>query len=205
MTSSMPFGRRLLGRAPARQVVAFVDLGFLLRSGAQVLGTSTVRYEVHMDRLVHWLADRAGALVHGHFTHVYVYESDLDASRGAERAVALQLDRDGARRRVTVRHGHGHGGGASWSRSRAVEPGAEILLAVDLIRLAHEASYDVAFLLAGEEDLAQAVRLAQGQFGRAVALVSLGGVALGPELRTSADQVITMSTHDVRQLLHTSA
>jgi hypothetical protein len=34
-----------------------------------------------------------------------------------------------------------------------------------------------------------------------VVLVSLGGVAVGTGLRASADQVITMSTHDVRLIL----
>lgn len=52
-----------------------------------------------------------------------------------------------------------------------MEAGAEILLAVDLIRMAHEARYDVAVLVAGEEDLCHAVQLAQaphpsGRFSR---------------------------------------
>jgi uncharacterized LabA/DUF88 family protein len=169
-----------------------------------MLGTSTVKYEVDMSRLVHWLADRANQLVHGHFTHAYIYEGDLDEAADPSHLLARQLDQDSNRRRVTVRHGHGHGGGETWSRGRAVEAGAEILLAVDLIRMAHEARYDVAVLVAGEEDLCHAVRLAQGQFGRAVVLVTLGGVALGPELRTAVDQTITMSTHDVRHLFRSA-
>jgi uncharacterized LabA/DUF88 family protein len=83
------------------------------------------------------------------------------------------------------------------------QKGVDTRLVLDLVRLAQRGAYDVAVLVAGDRDLAEAVRAVQDE-GRIVVLAHPGsekGSGVATELRHLADEIISISDADLRKML----
>jgi uncharacterized LabA/DUF88 family protein len=85
-------------------------------------------------------------------------------------------------------------------RAELEQKGVDTLIALDLVRLAQRGAYETALLVAGDRDLAEAVRVAQDEGRRViVAPPTSGGVAT--ELRQVADVLHPLEEADLRQML----
>jgi uncharacterized LabA/DUF88 family protein len=77
------------------------------------------------------------------------------------------------------------------------EKGIDVMLAIDLVRLAAEDGYDVATVLSGDSDLAPAIDMARGFYGKVV-YVALPGKVDAYHILQAADgfREITKSIYD---------
>jgi NYN domain len=163
----------------------FVDAGYLLAWGADVrVGARAPRTAVQFDHgpLIKALTDRCGPLCSRELLRVYWYDgapghvpTDDHIAIGQEDSVKVRLGR------LT--------GGA--------QKGVDTLIVLDLTTLARERAISAAFVLSGDEDLREAVLVAQ-QLGVRVFLLCLaptqGGQGRQAEtLRREADACIDVS------------
>jgi uncharacterized LabA/DUF88 family protein len=82
------------------------------------------------------------------------------------------------------------------------QKGVDTLIVLDLVRLGQEASYDTAVLVAGDRDLAEAVRTAQDA-GRRVVLAHPEGAGVAQELRQLADHVVEIGVPHLSRMFAT--
>jgi uncharacterized LabA/DUF88 family protein len=80
------------------------------------------------------------------------------------------------------------------------QKGVDTLIVLDLVRLAQQGAYTTGVLIAGDRDLAEAVRVAQAM-GRRVVVAHPQGDGIATELRHLADQVRPISKDDVARML----
>ncbi|MCY4028477.1 MAG: NYN domain-containing protein [Acidobacteria bacterium] len=80
------------------------------------------------------------------------------------------------------------------------QKGVDTLIALDMVRLASRAGYSTAVLIAGDRDLAEAVRASQ-DFGARVLAATPNRASLARELAQLADEVIHMPETDMRRML----
>lgn len=80
------------------------------------------------------------------------------------------------------------------------QKGVDTLIALDLVRLAGRAAFDTAVLVAGDRDLAEAVRATQ-DFGRRVVVATPARRSVARELAQLADDVIDLDPSVVRAML----
>jgi len=85
-------------------------------------------------------------------------------------------------------------------RPQREQKGVDTLIVLDLVRLAQRRAYDTALLLAGDRDLAEAVRVAQDE-GRRIVVAHPAGSGVATELRQLADEVLTISIDDLKTML----
>lgn len=57
-------------------------------------------------------------------------------------------------------------------QGRIIQKGVDVLLATDLVNLAHNNAYDVAIILGGDLDLMESIKLVRGSLGKVVVIVS---------------------------------
>jgi len=74
-------------------------------------------------------------------------------------------------------------------RPQLSQKGVDTLIVLDLVRLGQQGTYDTAILVAGDRDLAEAVRTAQDA-GRRVVLAHPAGAGVAQELRQLTDHVL---------------
>lgn len=80
------------------------------------------------------------------------------------------------------------------------QKGVDTLIALDMVRLAGRSLFTTAVLVAGDRDLAEAVRAAQ-DFGSRVLIATPYRASVARELSQLADDVIDLYESDVRQML----
>lgn len=113
----------------------------------------------------------------------------LDAIRNAAAAVSTDADR------LIVEFGR------EWTfRIERHQKGVDTLIALDLVRLAGRAAFDTAILVAGDRDLAEAVRAAQ-DFGRRVVIATPRRRSVAKELARLADEIVDLDEPVLRAML----
>jgi uncharacterized LabA/DUF88 family protein len=85
-------------------------------------------------------------------------------------------------------------------RARPAQKGVDVLLALDLVRLAQHHAYDTAILIAGDRDFAEAIRSAQNE-GRRVVLSCPEGAAIADEVEQLADISMPIPQPDLQMML----
>jgi uncharacterized LabA/DUF88 family protein len=80
------------------------------------------------------------------------------------------------------------------------QKGVDTLITLDLVSLGQQAAYQTAVLIAGDRDLAEAVRAAQAM-GRRVIVAHPKGDGIATELRQLADHVHPITASDVGKML----
>lgn len=85
-------------------------------------------------------------------------------------------------------------------RPERQQKGVDTLIALDMVRLASRSAYNTAVLIAGDRDLAEAIRTAQ-DFGVRVLLASPSLQNVAQEVAQLADDLIDISETDLRLML----
>lgn len=80
------------------------------------------------------------------------------------------------------------------------QKGVDTLIVLDMVRLAQRRAYDTAVLVAGDRDLADAVRVVQDE-GRRVILAHPNGGPVASELRQLADEVCQLTYEELTQMV----
>jgi uncharacterized LabA/DUF88 family protein len=124
----------------------------------------------------------------------------------AERASPLQRPIDEALRRTAVALDLDAGlllaeFRRQWQfRSERRQKGVDTLMALDLVRLAGRGAFDVAVLITGDRDVAEAVRAAQ-DFGKRVVIATPSRRSVARELAQLADEIIDLDEAAIRSML----
>lgn len=170
----------------SNQSVIFVDAGFLLAvGGTQVSGTS-LRSAFHVDyaNLISGILRRTNDYCGLDALRVYWYDASKDALfTDQHKKIALLPD-------VKVRLGR-----ISFNGD---QKGVDLKLGLDLIGIARNKAASIAFLISGDDDLAEAVEEAQ-DLGMKVILVGIGApdsrlgvVSVAEHLALRVDSIITL-------------
>ena len=85
-------------------------------------------------------------------------------------------------------------------RPERQQKGVDTLITLDLVRLGQTRAYDTAVLIAGDRDIAEAVRTAQ-DLGRHVVVAHPQGAGMATELRQLADGVIPIVIGQLQRML----
>ena len=85
-------------------------------------------------------------------------------------------------------------------RDELQQKGVDTLIVLDLVRLAERRAYAVAVLIAGDRDIAEAVRVAQDA-GRRVIVARPAGVRISTELRHLADALIDIDNDALHKMI----
>lgn len=170
------------------QSAIFVDAGFLLAvGGTQVAGTSLrSAFTVDYKKLVQGILDLASRHSGVEALRMYWYDASKDA------LFTDQHKRIGLLPDVKVRLGRISFNGE--------QKGVDLKLGLDLVGIARHRAASVAFLVSGDDDLAEAVEEAQ-DLGMKVVLVGiddpthrLGVASVAEHLALRVDSIITLPT-----------
>ena len=168
------------------QSAIFVDAGFLLAvGGTQVAGTSLrSAFSVNYEKLIRGILGRAKDHCGLESLRVYWYDASKDALfTDQHKKIGLLPD-------VKVRLGRISFNGE--------QKGVDLKLGLDLVGVARNRAASVAFLVSGDDDLAEAVEAAQ-DLGMKVVLVGLddpshrlGVASVAEHLALRVDSIITL-------------
>jgi uncharacterized LabA/DUF88 family protein len=193
------------------QYIAFVDAGYLIAEGARALGLPRQDTQPNAQGCVEWLTDLAGR--DGcPLLRAYWYDGAFDSGSPRYQSQRPYLDAIASTPGIQLRLGHIGERTPAWQysvrqavlacgvelaeferhfqfRPELTQKGVDTLMALDIVRLAQRRAYDTAVIIAGDRDLAEAIRVAQDE-GRRMVLAppEAGGVAT--ELRQLADVII---------------
>ncbi len=169
-----------------KQSAIFVDAGFLLAvGGTQVAGTSLrSAFTVDFERLIRGILDRTVEHSGLNALRVYWYDASKDALfTDQHKQIGLLPD-------VKVRLGRISFNGE--------QKGVDLKLGLDLVGVARNRAASVAYLVSGDDDLAEAVEEAQ-DLGMKVVLVGLenpghrlGVMSVAEHLALRVDSIITL-------------
>jgi uncharacterized LabA/DUF88 family protein len=170
------------------QSAIFVDAGFLLAvGGTHVTGTSLrSAFKVNFEKLIQGILKRTAEHSGFDVLRVYWYDASKDALFTDEhKRIGLLPD-------VKVRLGRISFNGE--------QKGVDLKLGLDLVGVARNRAASVAFLMSGDDDLAEAVEEAQ-DLGMKVVLVGLdnpnhrlGVTSVAEHLALRVDSIITLPT-----------
>ena len=204
------------------ELVGFVDVGFLTAQGARSISAEKNTLNPDAYGVVGWMKREAESRGHG-LLRVYWYDGQFDTSHPSYADQRRYFDGIASCPGIQLRLGHILSKTPPWQHAlmKAVEAcgidprvfqrhftlrplleqkGVDTRIVLDLVRLAQRHAYDTAILLAGDRDLAEAVRVAQDE-GRRVIIAQLSGGGLATELRHLADEVLPVAPTDVQSLL----
>lgn len=163
----------------------FIDAGFLLAWGAaRTAGAGAPRLAANCDypRVIHllWGACIPHAGPSQDLLRIYWYDGATDQQPTPEQVTIGNLDN------VKVRLGR---------LTPAGQKGVDTLIVLDLTTLAREKAIDTAFLFSGDDDLREAVIVAQHSGVRVVllGLPNIGGSRQSRDLIREADRVVDVS------------
>lgn len=204
------------------QSIALIDAGYLKAEGARTLSVKTHNVAPDAQGCVQllrsWAMSEQSPLL-----RVYWYDGAFEADDARDQKQRPYLDAISSCPGVQIRLGHIRETIPTWQhavkkavaacgvdladfekhftfRPEMEQKGVDTLMVLDLVRLAQRNVYDTAFLIAGDRDLAEAVRVAQDE-GRRVILLHPSGGGVATELRHLADEVRPLSLQDLKQML----
>lgn len=210
-------------------VVGFVDAGFLRAEGAKAMGQPSGNVRPVARAIVDWFSafcasDRAflraywydGAFDpnHGEYAGQRKFFNAIGLIPGlqlrlghiVERSSRLEMPIQRALSRTEAALGLPQGQlrnefDKHWTfRRERQQKGVDTLIALDMVRLASRSGYATAVLIAGDRDLAEAVRAAQ-DFGARVLVATPNRKSIAQELAQLADDVIHIQAVDVANML----
>jgi uncharacterized LabA/DUF88 family protein len=210
----------------AGRTMAFVDRGFLLRDGCSVLNVPHGQYRTDAHLLVEWLRSCAAATggAGADCSRVYWYDGAFEPSDPRHESQQRFLRAIAAEELIQPRLGQISETTPAWQRSvrRALEElgvdqgrfeehcplrpvlrqkGVDTLIAIDLVRLSERGALDRALVLAGDGDIAEAVRIARDA-GVLITIVAPSRFSVSGRLRELADNVIAIPQEDLARIVH---
>ena len=212
----------------AEAYAAFVDVGFLRAEGARSLGWNARETRPHAQGLVDWLRhaafdatflranwyDGAFAPEHPEAPGQRKFFDAIAQTPGIQLRLGHISERGDSRDNAIVKALDATGLAlglpagairAEFERHFSFRPlrqqkGVDTLLALDLVRLAGRAVCSTAVLVAGDRDLAEAVRAAQ-DFGVRVIVATPRRSSVARELAQLADEIVEISADKLEGML----
>lgn len=208
-------------------VVGFVDSGYVKAEGARVLlsGDGGGRVRLDAGRVVQWIRELAASeLVDEPFLRCYWYDGAFDPSDQRSVSQRRYFDAIASTPGLTLRLGHlierqdRHRAGIEralerfgidpvefsrvhdFRRTEVTQKGVETLMVTDLLRAAFRSQMSTAVVMAGDRDLAEALRVVQEQ-GVRVVLAVPESVAVAAEVRHLADELVTIGAARMSTML----
>ncbi len=205
----------------------FVDHGYLRAEGARALKFDRQSTRTSAAAVVQWIKRCSEPDSHvglgARFLRTYWYDGAFDPS---DRRCASQeqfLAAIAAQEGIQLRLGHIQEVKPAWQHAlrKALEAvgveesdfqkhfalrpelrqkGVDTRITLDLVRLAQRRAFDTAVLIAGDRDLAEAVRVAQDE-GVLITVASPALKTVARELRELADHLIEISNEDLAEML----
>jgi uncharacterized LabA/DUF88 family protein len=172
---------------PPPTVMAFVDAGYLtagarahlkLPSAPRIDGGNLASWASSA-----WTTSRRGA----DLLRTYVYDAQYPDDAAQYPGQRAYFDELGAQPGIRLRLGHLVERSAGSSRAAWQQKGVDTLLVLDLVRLAQLRAFDTALIIAGDRDLAEALRVVADDHARRVILFSVEGSSPAKELVQAAD------------------
>lgn len=201
------------------QSVAFLDVGYLRAEAARMLGSQVAPDAQGCVTFLRTLAEKELCPL----LRVYWYDGAFEAGHQRYQSQRPYLDAIASCPGIQLRLGYMRETTPSWQKgvknaltSCGVsladfeshfkllpiweQKGVDTLIVLDLVRLAQRRVYDTAFLIAGDRDLAEAVRIAQDE-GRRVVLLHPAGGGIATELRQLADEVHALDQPTIQTMV----
>jgi uncharacterized LabA/DUF88 family protein len=204
------------------RLVGFIDFGFLKAGAANVLGVKPRELAPRALGVVTWLQslDANYSLL-----RAYWYDGAYDPRHARHTSQRTYFDGIAAVPGIQLRLGHLRETTPKWQypiraalkrcgvdlaefetyyefRPQLSQKGVDTRITLDLVRLAQRHAYDVGVLVAGDRDLAEAVRAAQDE-GRRIVVAVPAGAGLATELKQLADDVIQLTAGDLGTMFST--
>lgn len=207
------------GGPPPPSLVGFIDAGYLKVGGARTLGVGSTDVTVDAAGVVSWLKGITGS-----FLRAYWYEGAFDERDPRYSSQRTFLDAVAMTAGIQLRLGHVQERPTPWhhavkeaAKAAGADPakferqfrfrpeleqkGVDTLIVLDLVRLAQRRAYALAVVIAGDRDLAEAVRVAQDE-GSRVMLAHPSKAGVATELRQLADQIIPIEGAVLEGMVH---
>lgn len=207
--------------------IGFVDAGFLKAEGAKALGREMRSLSLSAEKAVNWLRllpqfGRGAIPRDMEFLRTYWYDGAFDPKDNRWTTQRRYFDAIAHTPGLQLRLGHIVERRPGWQHALRIalkecgvdmelfsqhfdmrpelsQKGVGALIVLDLVRLAQNDAYDTAILIAGDRDLAEAVRTAQ-DYGRRVLLGIPEGAGVANEVRQLADDIIVIDKAQVKKL-----
>jgi uncharacterized LabA/DUF88 family protein len=181
-------------------VMAFVDAGYLTAGARKQLRLpSTPR--INGDQLFLWATHAWTSRLGGEVLRIYVYDAAYPADAPEYPHQRAYFDLLGTAPNVRLRLGHLIRRSEGTSRARWEQKGVDSLMVLDLVRLAQLRAFDTALVVAGDRDLAEALRVVADDHARRVVLYSIEGSNPAMELRQAADEHALLTDSYLRFLI----
>lgn len=186
-----------LAQMPDRMLraTAFVDAGYLRELGARVHDRSPSELFIDGVRLREWLRELVEPF---RFLRGYVYDGRFEPDHARADAQAEQLEDLAETAQIRVRLGMLRD---RPKRGGVEQKGVDTLLVLDMLQMAQQNAYDIAVLVTGDADFAEAADTVQ-RLGRQVSVPALEELhGLSKELRQVADFVPIFDLKDVEAIV----
>jgi uncharacterized LabA/DUF88 family protein len=171
---------------PPLTVMAFVDVGYLTAGARKRLNLeSTPR--IDGDELTLWASFALRGSRRVELIRTYVYDAQYPGHASEYSDQREYFDTLGAQAGIRLRLGHLVQRSPGSRRATWQQKGVDSLMVLDLVRLAQLRAFDVALVVAGDRDLAEALRVIADDHARRVYLFSVEGSAPAKELVQAAD------------------
>lgn len=175
------------GPGPAPPTVMALDAGYLTAGARKHLGLpATAR--IDGDELFIWASHAWTSRRGGDLLRVYVYDASYPPDAAEYPDQRAYCDQLGTAPNIRLRLGHLVRRAAGSPRAAWQQKGVDTLLVLDLVRLAQQRAFDTAIVVAGDRDLAEALRVVADDYARRVVLYSVQGSEPAMELRQAADE-----------------
>ena len=129
-----------------------------------------------------WTSRRGGELL-----RTYVYDAEYPHDADEYPGQHAYFDALGTQPGIRLRLGHLIERSPRSQRAKWQQKGVDTLLVLDLVRLAQQRAFDTALIIAGDRDLAEALRVIADDYARRVIVYSVEGSTPAKELLQSAD------------------
>lgn len=166
--------------------MAFVDAGYLITGARKALGVNGA-LRIDGDELAIWAAHAEVTARQKRLLRVYVYDAEYAPASEHHAAQRASFDELAQTAQIRLRLGHLVERQGGSSRASFEQKGVDTLLVLDMVRLAQARAFDIALVVAGDRDLAEAMRVIADDYARQVAHYSVVGSDPAKELRQVAD------------------
>lgn len=179
--------------------MAFIDSGYLKAGARKFFG---LQGAIHLDgQEVEAWASYAYRMGDGaQVLRSYVYDGALPPEDRGYAEQRARFDELAAQPGIRLRLGHQTERRAGTGRSYYEQKGVDTLLVLDLVRMAQQGAFDVAMVVAGDRDLAEALRVIADDYARRVIVFGVPGSDPHKELLQVADDWALLDEHALARM-----
>ncbi|MGP7999542.1 MAG: NYN domain-containing protein [Streptosporangiaceae bacterium] len=174
-------------QVPPPTVMAFVDAGYLVAGARKRLKLANTP-RINGDQLFLWASHAWTSRLGGVLLRAYLYDAAYPGDAAEYADQRAYFDQLGTAPNIRLRLGHLVRRAAGSPRAAWQQKGVDTLLVLDLVRMAQQRAFDTAMVVAGDRDLAEALRIVADDYARRVVLYSVDGSEPAMELRQVADE-----------------